>query len=103
GLYRLSIDFLRPLNADRDLDLHRPRVDSEGSDKSQRAVMDSVLDRADRGLGVVAAVQIIAAAHLEDDALSLHRRTPSRNIEPHDRGGAGDYSPIGARIVRDFQ
>src|SRR6516165_4531867 len=34
--------------------------------------MDGILDRAHRGLGVVAAMQIVAAAHLEDDALSLH-------------------------------
>src|SRR5262245_47256724 len=76
SLYGPGINLLRLLDADRDLDLHRPRIDPERPDKGQRAVVDGVLDSPHRGLGVVAGVQIIAAAHLEDDALSLHNRCP---------------------------
>src|SRR5262252_3909909 len=70
----LGIDPLRPLDTDRDLDLHRSRVDPEGPDEGQRAVVDGILDGADGGLGVVAAVQIVAASHLQDDPLRRHFR-----------------------------
>src|SRR6516164_6565852 len=75
-LYDLGVDLRRLLNADRDLDLHHPRIDPERADKGQRAVVHRVFDRADRGLGVVAAVQIVAAAHLENDAFSRHCHRP---------------------------
>src|SRR6516225_8107781 len=83
-LHDLGVDLLRLLDADRDLDPHRSRVDAERSDKGQRAVVDRVFDRADRGLGVVAAVQIIAAAHLENDSFSLHgsHLTEDRAVRP---------------------
>src|SRR6516225_7432538 len=74
GLHYPAIDLFRPLDTDRDLDLHRPRVDPERPDKSQRAVVDGILDGADSGLGVIATVQIVAATHLQDDALCLHAR-----------------------------
>src|SRR5215471_8318863 len=61
SLHSTGIDLLRLLDADRDLDLHRPRIDPERPDERQRAVMDGILDGAHRGLGVVAAVQIITA------------------------------------------
>src|SRR6516162_3305846 len=101
-LYSRGIYLLRPLNADRDLDLHRPGIDPERADEGERAVVNGILDRAHRSLGVVAAVQIVAAAHLQDDAFSPHAAT-SRNVEPNDRSGVGDDRRIGAGIVDDFE
>ena len=79
---RSGVDLLGLLYADRDLDLHLLRVEAEGAQEGQRRMMQRVLHRADRRLGVVAAVQIVAAAHFEDDALGHHRafQTSSRTM-----------------------
>ena len=69
GLDRVALDPLGMLHADRDLDLHRPRIDAEAADQAQRAVVDRVLDGAHRGFRVVAAVQVVAGAEFGDDPL----------------------------------
>src|SRR5580704_13430457 len=81
-LDRSRIDPFGALRADGDLDLHLFRVEAERAEKSQRAVVQRVLHRADRRLGVVAAMQIVAAAHFENDAF-CHRallQTSSRTM-----------------------
>src|SRR5579859_3693892 len=75
-LDRGGVNPLRLLCADRDLDLHLLRVEAKAADERQRRMMQRVLHRADRRLGVVAAVQIVAAAHFEDDAFCRHDRAP---------------------------
>src|SRR5205807_5643007 len=74
GLHRGKFDPVGLLHADRHLDLYRLRIDAEAADQGQRAVMDRVLHRAHRRLGVVAAMQIVAGAEFGDDALQGHRR-----------------------------
>src|SRR6266851_2514698 len=75
-LDRRDIDPIRLLHPDRHLDLHCPGIDPKGANEPQRAVVDRILDRADRGFGVVAAMQVVAGAEFGDDALQCHRRAP---------------------------
>ena len=70
---RLGIDPVRTLDAYGDVDTDGASIDCEGADHGQRAVVDGVLDRTDRGFGVVAAMAVVAGAHLEDHALQRHR------------------------------
>src|SRR5579875_186246 len=71
---RRAVDLLRALHADRDRDLHPLRLKAERAQEGQRAVTDRILDRAHRRFRVVAAVQIGAAAQLEDHAGCRHYR-----------------------------
>src|SRR5438477_7882493 len=75
-LDRREIDARGLLHPDRHLDLHHLRIHAKAADQGQRAVMDCVLHRAHRRLGVVAAMQIVAGAEFGDDALEGHRRRP---------------------------
>src|SRR5271170_2848821 len=72
GFDRRGVDLVGLLNADRDLDLHLARVEPEGVDQRQRAVMEGVGDRPNRRLGIVAAMKIVAGPHFENDALCWH-------------------------------
>src|SRR6185437_9831966 len=81
--YRGQIDARRLLRADRHLDLHCRRIDTEIADQGQRAVVDRILHRTHRGLCVIAAMQIVAGAEFGNDALQGHRRrsaTSNRTI-----------------------
>src|SRR5690606_30919747 len=69
-LHPFDIDPLRLLYAHRHVDPELVLVDAEASDEAQRAVMESIFDGPDRRLGVVAAVQVVAGAHLQDHSLS---------------------------------
>src|SRR5437762_9952124 len=69
-----EIDARGLLHPDRHLHLHRLRIHAKAADQGQRAVMDRVLHRAHRRLGVVAAMQIVAGAEFGDDALQGHGR-----------------------------
>src|SRR5438067_9118024 len=64
------------LHADRDLNLHFARIEPKSSDQGERAVMDRILHGPDRGLGVVAAVQVVAGPHLQDHAFCGQCRSP---------------------------
>jgi hypothetical protein len=68
-LHGRRIDLVRLLHPDCDLDLHRTRIDAEAANEAQGAVVDRILYRAHRGLGVVAAMQIVAGAEFGDDPL----------------------------------
>src|SRR5439155_12838971 len=46
-----------------------------GADKRERAVVDRVLDRAQRRLCIIAAMEVVAAAVFGDDALQGHGRS----------------------------
>src|SRR5580704_1294017 len=70
--YHRDIDPVRLLHPNRHFDLHRPGIDAEGANEAQRAVVDRIRDRADRRLGVIAAMQIVAGAEFGDDALHCH-------------------------------
>src|SRR6516162_2027557 len=59
--------------------------------------MQGILHCAQCRLGVVSPVQVVAAAHFQDDALR-HRPSPS-DIKPHDGGGIGDDGGIGAGVL----
>src|ERR1700747_109746 len=52
-LYGGALDLLWLLHADSDPHLHFARIESKRSDQGERAMMDRVLHRPDRGLGVV--------------------------------------------------
>src|SRR5437588_1320546 len=74
GLDRRELHPRGLLHADRHLDLHRFCIDAEAADQGQRAVMDRVLHRAHRRLGVIAAMQIVAGAEFGDDPPQTHGR-----------------------------
>src|SRR5271169_3371315 len=71
-----GVNLVGMLDSDRDLDLHLARVEPKGADQRQRAVMEGIDDRANGRLGIIAAVQIVAGSHFENDALCWHWTSP---------------------------
>src|SRR5215813_13721707 len=76
GLHRGRIDLVGPLHADGDLHLHRLRVETEGTDQAQGRMMERILHRAERSLGVIPSVQIVAGAELQYDPFECHVFAP---------------------------
>src|SRR4029079_13174741 len=73
GAHLLEVYLVGLLHADRDVDEHGGlRIDSERADHGERAVVQGVLHGAQGGLGVVAAMQVVAGAELEDDSPGRH-------------------------------
>src|SRR5215212_8956997 len=68
-----EINPLWPLDTDRHLHIQLGLVDLQRTNERQRAVMQRVLHGAERGLGVVGAVQVVAGAQLENGARFWHR------------------------------
>src|SRR5207248_6403018 len=76
GAHLLEVDLVGLLNADRDVHEHAGLgVDLERAQHGERGVVERVLHRAQGGLGVVAAMQVVAGAELEDDAFLGHHRS----------------------------
>ena len=65
--------------------------------------MQRVLHGAQRGLGVVGAVQVVAGAELQDDAVLFAWCRLSGDVEADDGAGIGDQRAVGAGIVADLE
>src|SRR6185436_14429455 len=78
-LHLRGIHLVRLLDADRDFDVELARIEPERAHDAQRRMVERVLHRAQRGLRVIGAVQVVAGSHLQDDTLQHALRSVIRN------------------------